>query len=71
MGKKAKQKTKKTNKTKKQKQKKRFVKCGVLESYAKSLYLSPEAVARNCSVKKVFLEISQNSQENTCARDSF
>ena len=27
-----------------------------------------EAVARRCSVKKVFLEISQNSQENTCAR---
>ena len=24
-----------------------------------------------CSVKKVFLEISQNLQENTCARDSF
>ena len=24
-----------------------------------------------CSVKKVFLEILQNSQENTCARASF
>ena len=24
-----------------------------------------------CSAKKVFLEISQNLQENTCARDSF
>ena len=24
-----------------------------------------------CSVKKVFLEISQNSQENTCARATF
>ena len=24
-----------------------------------------------CSVKKVFLKISQNSQENTCARESF
>ena len=32
---------------------------------------SPEAVVRRCSAKKVFLEISQNSQENTCARDSF
>ena len=32
---------------------------------------SQEAVVRRCSVKKVFLEISQNSQENTCARDSF
>ena len=30
-----------------------------------------EAVARRCSVKKMFLEISQNSQENTCARVSF
>ena len=30
----------------------------------------PEAVARRCSVKKVFLEISQNSPENTCARVS-
>ena len=26
-----------------------------------------EALARRCSVKKVFLEISQNSEENTCA----
>ena len=30
-----------------------------------------EAVVQTCSVKKVFLEISQNSQENTCARVSF
>ena len=30
-----------------------------------------EAVVRRCSVRKVFLEISQNSQENTCARVSF
>ena len=30
-----------------------------------------EAVARRCFVKKVFLEISQNSQENTCSRVSF
>ena len=29
-----------------------------------------EAVVRGCSVKMVFLEISQDSQENTCARDS-
>ena len=27
-----------------------------------------EAVVQRCSVKKVFLEILQNSQENTCAR---
>ena len=30
-----------------------------------------EAIVRKCSVKKVFLKISQNSQENTCARLSF
>ena len=30
-----------------------------------------EAVVRSCSVKKVFLEISQNSKESTCARVSF
>ena len=30
-----------------------------------------EAVGQRCSVKKAFLEISQNSQENTCARVSF
>ena len=30
-----------------------------------------EAVVRRCSIKKVVLEISQNSQESTCARDSF
>ena len=29
-----------------------------------------EAIARRYSVEKVFLEISQNSQENTCARVS-
>ena len=27
-----------------------------------------EAVARRCSVNKVFWKISQNSQENTCAK---
>ena len=33
--------------------------------------IKAEAVVRRCSVKKVFLKISQNSQENTCARVSF
>ena len=33
--------------------------------------LKAEAVVRSSSVKKGFLEISQNSQENTCARVSF
>ena len=34
-------------------------------------YLKTEAVVRGCSLKKLFLEISQNSQEDTCARVSF
>ena len=34
-------------------------------------YSSTEAVAHRCSVKKVFLEISENSQENIRARGSF
>ena len=29
-----------------------------------------EVVAKSCSVKKVFLKISQNSQENTCGKVS-
>ena len=35
------------------------------------LQLNPKAVARVCSIKKLFLEISQNSQKNICARVSF
>ena len=30
-----------------------------------------EAVVWKCSVKEVFLEISQNLQKNTCAKISF
>ena len=33
--------------------------------------LSSEAIVQKCSVNKIFLEISQNSQENTCNRVSF
>ena len=33
--------------------------------------LNPEADAKRCSVKKLFSEISQNSQKNICARVSF
>ena len=33
--------------------------------------LVSEAVVRRCCLKKVFLKISQISQENTCARASF
>ena len=32
---------------------------------------SSEVVVQSCSLKKVFLEVSQNSEENTCARASF
>ena len=35
------------------------------------IYVSIEAVARRCSVKKVFLKVRQNSRENTCTRASF
>ena len=38
---------------------------------SKKVFYKRKAVAQTCSVKKVFLEISQNSQENTCARVSF
>ena len=30
-----------------------------------------EVIVQRCSTKKVFLEVSKNSQENTCARVSF
>ena len=33
--------------------------------------LESEAVVQSCYIKKVFLEISQNAHENTCARVSF
>ena len=36
-----------------------------------SIITTLEAGAQSCSMKKVFLEISQNSQENTCTRVSF
>ena len=32
---------------------------------------NPKAVAQTCSIKSVFLEILQSSQENICARVSF
>ena len=36
-----------------------------------TVQFATEAVDRKYSVKNLFLEISQNSQENTCARVSF
>ena len=35
-----------------------------------STVLITEAVVQRCSVKKLFLKISQYSQENTCAKAS-
>ena len=35
------------------------------------MFCKSEVVVWWCSVKKVLLEISQNSKENSCARDSF
>ena len=35
------------------------------------LYGIAEAVVERCSVKKMFLNISQNLQENTCAEVNF
>ena len=35
------------------------------------IYLQTEVVTDRCSIKQVFLEISQNSQENACARVTF
>ena len=43
----------------------------ILTKYWELVIKLSQAVARGCSVKKVFLDISQNSQENTCARVSF
>ena len=41
------------------------------EFYVAWACLYSEAVVQRCSVQKLFLEIPQNSQENTCARVSF
>ena len=45
---------------------KRINSCG--RSIGNVRLISKEAVAQRCSVKKVFLKISQNSQEDICAR---
>ena len=36
-----------------------------------AIFTAPEAATRGVLCKKVFLEISRNSQENTCVRVSF
>ena len=44
---------------------------GLMAFYFQCFVKFEKAVARRCSVKKLFLGISQNSQENTCARVPF
>ena len=45
-----------------------MLKSSIINAWQGPTYVSAEAVAQRRSVKKVFLEILQNSQENTCAR---
>ena len=54
------------------KTKSHFIKIGFKRWYHTHVHLDlSEAVVQRCSVKKVLLEISQNSQESTCARVFF
>ena len=41
------------------------------KEFVTETFRNPEAVVQTCSVKKVFLEILQNPQENSCARVSY
>ena len=49
----------------------KYLRTPILKNICEWLLLQSEAVVQRCSVKKVFLEMLQNSQENTCARVSF
>ena len=51
-----------------EKQDSRFREAVIIE---KRVAIAFRSSHQRCSVKKVFLEISQNSQENTCIRVSF
>ena len=42
----------------------------MVKNFYKYKKICSEAIGQRCSVKTTFLEISQNSQENTCARVS-
>ena len=49
-----------------------FKQISISKYVRKSSFLSIFTTShRRCSIKKVFLEMSQNSQKNTCARVSF
>ena len=43
----------------------------IIVNFGYILHVFPEALVQRRSVKKVFLEILQNSQESTCIRVSF
>ena len=66
---------KKSSKKKETRMKKEIVEMLQQPSYGNRqkqvLQQTSEAAVQKCFVKQVFLEISQNSQENTCARVSF
>ena len=53
--------------------KKDLLHCGLITFKSKQFVdiNNTEAAARRCSVKKYLLKISQNSQQNTCARVIF
>ena len=42
-----------------------------IDASASFFNILPEAVTQRCSLKKVFLKISQKSQENTCVGVTF
>ena len=42
--------------------------CNLKELFYLRDFIPTEAVSQKCDVKKMFLEILQNSQESTCAR---
>ena len=43
----------------------------MLVDFLRKCFKDIEVFVQRCSVKKVFLQVSQNPQENTCARVSF
>ena len=45
--------------------------CSIRKSLKQHFFTNSEAATGGALWKKMFLEISQNSQENTCARDFF
>ena len=48
-----------------------YVRYAIVTGKRNLIFFKREAATGGVLCKKLFLEISQNSQENTCARDSF